>query len=206
MKIKIFIAFLLLNFSLSELHADPSSSLIILGDSISAGYGMSKEKQWSELLKDDLRDHGLKLNIINASASGETTGGGLARVLDLLKINKPNYILIELGGNDALRGYPPKEVKKNLIGIIKIAQSFNATVILMQIRIPPNYGTRYKKEFESIYLDVAESTNSLYMPFMLNPIALKKDLMMADGIHPKAEAQALIAKEVFKNLQELLNL
>ena len=206
MKIKIFIAFLLLNFSLSELHANSSSSLIILGDSISAGYGMSKEKQWSELLKDDLRDHGLKLNIINASASGETTGGGLARVLDLLKINKPNYILIELGGNDALRGYPPKEVKKNLIGIIKIAQSFNATVILMQIRIPPNYGTRYKKEFESIYLDVAESTNSLYMPFMLNPIALKKDLMMADGIHPKAEAQALIAKEVFKNLQELLNL
>ena len=163
MKIKILIIYFLLNLSLN-IHSEKVKSLLILGDSISAGYGMSKEKQWSEVLKEKLKEEKIDLRIINASISGETTGGGLIRTDKLLKINKPSYLLIELGGNDALRGYPPKKVKNNLLEIINLAKVYKAKSIIMQIRIPPNYGNRYRKEFESIYTEIAEETKSLYMP------------------------------------------
>ena len=202
MKIKILIIYFLLNLSLN-VHSEKVKSLLILGDSISAGYGMSKEKQWSEVLKEKLKEEKIDLRIINASISGETTGGGLIRTDKLLKINKPSYLLIELGGNDALRGYPPKKVKNNLLEIIYLYKVYKAKSIIMQIRIPPNYGNRYRNEFESIYTEIAEETKSLYMPFMLNNIALEKKLMMADGIHPTEEAQPLIAEEIFKYLEDL---
>ncbi len=202
MKIKILIIYFLLNLSLN-IYSEKVKSLLILGDSISAGYGMSKEKQWSEVLKEKLKEKKIDLRIINASVSGETTGGGLVRTDKILKNNKPSYLLIELGGNDALRGYPPRKVKNNLLEIIKLAKTYGSKSIIMQIRIPPNYGNRYRNEFESIYTEIAEETESLYMPFMLNNIALEKNLMMADGIHPTKEAQPLIAEEVFKYLEDL---
>tara|TARA_B100001250_G_C19714994_1_gene751017 strand:+ start:557 stop:1174 length:618 start_codon:yes stop_codon:yes gene_type:complete len=202
MKIKILIIYFLLNLSLN-IYSEKVKSLLILGDSISAGYGMSKEKQWSEVLKKKLKEKKIDLRIINASVSGETTGGGLVRTDKILKNNKPNYLLIELGGNDALRGYPPRKVKNNLLEIIKLANIYGSKSIVMQIRIPPNYGNRYRNEFESIYTEIAEETESLYMPFMLNNIALEKNLMMADGIHPTKEAQPLIAEEIFKYLEDL---
>ena len=202
MKIKILIIYFLLNLSLN-IYSEKVKSLLILGDSISAGYGMSKEKQWSEVLKEKLKEKKIDLRIINASVSGETTGGGLVRTDKILKNNKPSYLLIELGGNDALRGYPPRKVKNNLLEIIKLAKTYGSKSIIMQIRIPPNYGNRYRNEFESIYTEIAEETESLYMPFMLNNIALEKNLMMADGIHPTKEAQPLIAEEIFKYLEDL---
>ena len=202
MKIKILIIYFLLNLSLN-IYSEKVKSLLILGDSISAGYGMSKEKQWSEVLKKKLKEKKIDLRIINASVSGETTGGGLVRTDKILKNNKPSYLLIELGGNDALRGYPPRKVKNNLLEIIKLANIYGSKSIVMQIRIPPNYGNRYRNEFESIYTEIAEETESLYMPFMLNNIALEKNLMMADGIHPTKEAQPLIAEEIFKYLEDL---
>jgi len=202
MKIKILIIYFLLNLSLN-IYSEKVKSLLILGDSISAGYGMSKEKQWSEVLKEKLKEKKIDLRIINASVSGETTGGGLVRTDKILKNNKPSYLLIELGGNDALRGYPPRKVKNNLLEIIKLANIYGSKSIIMQIRIPPNYGNRYRNEFESIYTEIAEETESLYMPFMLNNIALEKNLMMADGIHPTKEAQPLIAEEIFKYLEDL---
>ena len=202
MKIKILIIYFLLNLSLN-IYSEKVKSLLILGDSISAGYGMSKEKQWSEVLKEKLKEKKIDLRIINASVSGETTGGGLVRTDKILKNNKPSYLLIELGGNDALRGYPPRKVKNNLLEIIKLANIYGSKSIVMQIRIPPNYGNRYRNEFESIYTEIAEETESLYMPFMLNNIALEKNLMMADGIHPTKEAQPLIAEEIFKYLEDL---
>ena len=202
MKIKILIIYFLLNLSLN-IYSEKVKSLLILGDSISAGYGMSKEKQWSEVLKEKLKEKKIDLRIINASVSGETTGGGLVRTDKILKNNKPSYLLIELGGNDALRGYPPRKVKNNLLEIIKLAKTYGSKSIIMQIRIPPNYGNRYRNEFESIYTEIAEETKSLYMPFMLNNIALEKNLMMADGIHPTKEAQPLIAQEIFKYLEDL---
>ena len=202
MKLKILIIYFLLNLSLN-LYSEKAKSLLILGDSISAGYGMSKEKQWSEVLKEKLNQEKISLKIINASVSGETTGGGLVRSDKLLQNNMPSYLLIELGGNDALRGYPPQIVKSNLLEIINLGKTYGAKSIIMQIRIPPNYGNRYRNEFESIYTEIAEETGSLYMPFMLNNIALEKNLMMADGIHPTEEAQPLIAEEIFNFLKDL---
>ena len=202
MKLKILIIYFLLNLSLN-LYSEKAKSLLILGDSISAGYGMSKEKQWSEALKEKLNQEKISLKIINASVSGETTGGGLVRSDKLLQNNMPSYLLIELGGNDALRGYPPQTVKSNLLEIINLAKTYGSKSIIMQIRIPPNYGNRYRNEFESIYREIAEETGSLYMPFMLNNIALEKNLMMADGIHPTEEAQPLIAEEIFNYLKDL---
>ena len=202
MKLKILIIYFLLNLSLN-LYSEKAKSLLILGDSISAGYGMSKEKQWSEVLKEKLNQEKISLKIINASVSGETTGGGLVRSDKLLQNNMPSYLLIELGGNDALRGYPPQTVKSNLLEIINLAKTYGSKSIIMQIRIPPNYGNRYRNEFESIYREIAEETGSLYMPFMLNNIALEKNLMMADGIHPTEEAQPLIAEEIFNYLKDL---
>ena len=202
MKLKILIIYFLLNLSLN-LYSEKAKSLLILGDSISAGYGMSKEKQWSEVLKGKLNQEKISLKIINASVSGETTGGGLVRSDKLLQNNMPSYLLIELGGNDALRGYPPQTVKNNLLEIINLGKTYGSKSIIMQIRIPPNYGNRYRNEFESIYTEIAEETGSLYMPFMLNNIALEKNLMMADGIHPTEEAQPLIAEEIFNYLKDL---
>ena len=203
MKLK-FIKSLIFVFSINCVYAlDEQRTLLIFGDSISAGYGMSKEKQWSEVLKEKLNQEKISLKIINASVSGETTGGGLVRSDKLLQNNMPSYLLIELGGNDALRGYPPQTVKSNLLEIINLGKTYGSKSIIMQIRIPPNYGNRYRNEFESIYTEIVEETGSLYMPFMLNNIALEKNLMMADGIHPTEEAQPLIAEEIFNFLKDL---
>ena len=191
-------------FSLST-HADiKTKSLLIFGDSISAGYGMSKEKQWSVLLQEKIKNENLKIKVINLSVSGETTSGGLSRLNQALNSTKPDYLLLELGGNDALRGYPPTKIAANLVEMIKIAESASVKVLLMQIRIPPNYGSRYQTAFESIYLTIASETSATLLPFMLEEVALNKDLMLPDGIHPKASAQPLIADYIYTQLKPLL--
>ena len=196
--------FLSLMFSLSTYSDVKNESLLIYGDSISAGYGMSKEKQWSVILQDIINKDNLKINVINSSVSGETTSGGLARISQTIKSIKPDYLLLELGGNDALRGYPPRLIATNLAEIIKIADSANTKVLLMQIRIPPNYGSRYQKAFESIYSNIASETSATLIPFMLEEVALNEELMLPDGIHPKASAQPLIADYVYRQLKPLL--
>ena len=197
--------FISLMFSLSTYSDVKNESLLIYGDSISAGYGMSKEKQWSVILQDIINRDNLKINVINSSVSGETTSGGLARISQIIKSIKPDYLLLELGGNDALRGYPPRQIAANLAEIIKIAESANTKVLLMQIRIPPNYGSRYQKAFESIYSNIASETSATLIPFMLEEVALNEELMLPDGIHPKASAQPLIADYVYRQLKPLLN-
>ena len=196
--------FISLMFSLSTYSDVKNESLLIYGDSISAGYGMSKEKQWSVILQDIISKDNLKINVINSSVSGETTSGGLARISQIIKSIKPDYLLLELGGNDALRGYPPRLIATNLAEIIKIADSANTKVLLMQIRIPPNYGSRYQKAFESIYSNIASETSATLIPFMLEEVALNEELMLPDGIHPKASAQPLIADYVYRQLKPLL--
>ena len=196
--------FISLMFSLSTYSDVKNESLLIYGDSISAGYGMSKEKQWSVILQDIINRDNLKINVINSSVSGETTSGGLARISQTIKSIKPDYLLLELGGNDALRGYPPRQIATNLAEIIKIADSANIKVLLMQIRIPPNYGSRYQKAFESIYSNIASKTSATLIPFMLEEVALNEELMLPDGIHPKASAQPLIADYVYRQLKPLL--
>jgi len=195
---------ILLIFSISNQADIKTESLLIYGDSISAGYGMSKEKQWSVLLQEKINHENLEIKIFNSSVSGETTSGGLARINQTIESIKPDYLLLELGGNDALRGYPPKQIASNLEEIIKIADSANVKVLLMQIRIPPNYGSRYQKAFESIYASIASETNAILIPFMLDEVALNKDLMLPDGIHPKASAQPLIADYIYLQLKPFL--
>ena len=176
-------------------------TLLIYGDSISAGYGMEPDKQWAEKLKLIFYEKNLDIEVVNRSVSGETTGGGLSRIKPILEKLQPKYLLLELGGNDALRGYPPSRILNNLKKIIEIAKENEVKVFLMQIKILPNYGKRYQEQFESIFPKVAKENDTILLPFMLNDIALDKALMLPDGIHPNADAQPLIAKYVFKSLE-----
>ena len=185
----------------STTSSEENNSILIYGDSISAGYGMEKESQWSESLKTLLSDKGFKISVYNRSVSGETTGGGLTRISRILDELKPTFLLLELGGNDALRGYPPKKIYENLDKIIQASKERGINVFLMQIRILPNYGKRYQTQFETINPSLSQAKDVILLPFMLNDIALKKDLMLSDGIHPNKDAQPLIAEIVFNSLK-----
>ena len=162
---------------------------------------MEKESQWSESLKTLLSDKGFKISVYNRSVSGETTGGGLTRISRILDELKPTFLLLELGGNDALRGYPPKKIYENLNKMIEASKERGIDVFLMQIRILPNYGKRYQTQFESIYPTLSQEKDVILLPFMLNDIALKEELMLSDGIHPNKDAQPLIAEIVFNSLK-----
>ena len=185
----------------STTSSEENNSILIYGDSISAGYGMEKESQWSESLKTLLSDKGFEISVHNRSISGETTGGGLSRISRTLDELKPTFLLLELGGNDALRGYPPKNIYENLNKMIEASEKRGVEVFLMQIRILPNYGKRYQTQFESIYPTLAQEKDVILFPFMLNDIALKKEFMLPDGIHPNKDAQPVIAEIVFNSLE-----
>ena len=185
----------------SNTSSEEDKSILIYGDSISAGYGMEKESQWSESLKTLLSDRGFEISVHNRSISGETTGGGLTRISRILDELKPTFLLLELGGNDALRGYPPKKIYENLNKMIEASEERGIEVFLMQIRILPNYGKRYQTQFESIYPTLSQEKEVILLPFMLNDIALKEELMQSDGIHPNKDAQPLIAEIVFNSLK-----
>ena len=202
---RLFYIFFLLIISSISLADKDHSNLLIYGDSISAGYGMDANKQWSEELQKIIIEEKIGLRIINKSLSGETTGGGLSRLEKIIDNSKPSYIFIELGGNDALRGYPPAKIKNNIQEMINLSIRKGVKVLLMQMRILPNYGKRYQTSFESIYKEVSEENNIPLIPFMLNDIALNKELMLDDGIHPNATAQPLIAEFLYTNLLPLMS-
>ena len=195
----ILILFLTFSYSITA----ESKKLLILGDSISAGYGLKESENWVQLLEVSLKTSGKELQIINSSISGDTTIGGLSRIENDLKQYRPNYVLVELGGNDALRGYPIDKIKHNLIKIIDASLEAGAYPIIMQIRIPPNYGKNYVAAFESIYSEIAQAKSIPKISFLLEKVALDKDLMQLDGIHPNQKAQKIIAEQVKK---ELLNI
>ena len=196
------ILILFLTFSYSIIAE--SKKLLILGDSISAGYGLKESENWVQLLENSLRKSGQELQIINSSISGDTTIGGLSRIESDLEEHKPNYVLIELGGNDALRGYPINKIKSNLLKIIDASLLAKANPIIMQIRIPPNYGKNYVAAFESIYSEIAEEKNIPILTFLLENVALNKSLMQLDGIHPNQKAQQIIASQVEQELLSIL--
>lgn len=181
-----------------------TSSILLLGDSVSAGYGMQEKQGWVHLLNAQLTTKKSPYKIINASVSGETTSGGLSRLAGILRENKVDHLIIELGGNDGLRGYAPKSIKKNLLQMINIAKNQNIPVSLMKIKITPNYGARYLKMFEAVFEEVAQETKSNLMPFFMEQVALDPELMQNDGIHPNVKAQPIIAKYVEQQLTELM--
>jgi len=196
----ILILFLIISYSITA----ETKKLLILGDSISAGYGLKKSENWVQLLEASLSMSGNKLEIINSSISGDTTIGGLSRIESDLEKHKPNYVLIELGGNDALRGYPIEKIKSNLLKIIDASFAAEANPMIMQIRIPPNYGKNYVAAFESIYSEIAKEKNIPKLTFLLEKVALDKSLMQLDGIHPNAKAQPLIADQVEIEIKKLI--
>ena len=196
----ILILFLTFSYSITA----ESKKLLILGDSISAGYGLKESENWVQLLETSLKSSGIEFKIINSSISGDTTIGGLSRIESDLRKYNPNYVLVELGGNDALRGYPINKIKSNLLKIIDVSLAAEATPIIMQIRIPPNYGKNYVRAFESIYSEIAAEKNIPKMSFILEKVALDKSLMQMDGIHPNSKAQPFIAKQVEIEIKEII--
>ncbi|QOL24762.1 arylesterase [Thalassotalea sp. LPB0316] len=190
-------AFLLLNFlilcTLSS-HTQATTSILLLGDSLSASYGMQQNEGWVHLLNQTFQAENTGYKIVNASISGETTGGGLSRLPGILSKQSFDHLIIELGGNDGLRGFPPVTIKHNLLQIIRLAQAQDIDVYIMEIQIPPNYGPRYSKMFTDVFATVAEEAQITLLPFFLTDIAIKPELMQNDGIHPNKKAQPLIAR------------
>jgi acyl-CoA thioesterase-1 len=202
--LKKIIFYSLIIFSFTNIITAEEETLLILGDSISAGYGINQKDNWVSVLQNKFDNDGTSIKLINSSVSGDTTSGGLQRLKRDLQKFDPDYVLIELGGNDALRGYPIKRIKDNLQTMIALIKNNNSKALLMQIKIPPNYGRKYTLAFERIYLELAASEEVYFLPFMLENIGLNPDLMQPDGIHPNAKAQPLIAKDMKKNLDSLL--
>ncbi len=181
------------------------TTILVLGDSLSAAFGINEEDGWVALLKNQLNKEKRPSQLINASISGETTSGGLARLPKLLSRYQPDIVIVELGANDGLRGYPVNRMQKNLQKIISLSQAQNAQVLLLGMQIPPNYGSRYTEAFRQTYVSVAKNKQISLIPFFLEGVALNMDLMQKDGIHPTAEAQPILLANVKPFLDAYLN-
>lgn len=182
-------------------QADERPTLLVMGDSLSAAYGIEQELGWVHLLEQRLDG---KVRVINASISGETTSGGASRLPDLLRQHEPELVLLELGGNDGLRGLPPRQMRANLASMIEESLDAGAQVLLLGIDIPPNYGQAYRDAFRSTYTQLAEEYEVPLVPFILEDIALETTLMQGDGIHPTAAAQPIILENIWPELESLL--
>lgn len=182
--------------------ATNKQTLLVLGDSISAAYGMQPDEGWVVLLREKLKTK--NIDTINASISGETSAGGLARLPSLIEQYKPSWVVVELGGNDGLRGYPISRMKQNLATIIEKSQASEAKVLLIGMQIPPNYGKRYTQMFSNAYPSLAENFNVELVPTFLESVAVKPDAMQADGIHPNASAQAELLKVAWPAISKMI--
>ena len=183
---------------------DDGQAIVVLGDSISAGYGIQRDEGWVHLLDEVLAQREEAWFMVNASISGETTGGGRARLNAILDEHAPGIVIIELGGNDGLRGYPIKRIRENLTAMIADVRAAGAIPMLFAMRIPPNYGIRYARAFDSVFAEVAEATETLLVPFFLEEVALEDGMMQDDGIHPTAAAQPQMTDVVWEYLAPLL--
>lgn len=192
-------------FGLPTYAQQDGPTLLVFGDSLSAGYRMPIEDGWVNLLDGRLKMLGSNYKVVNASVSGETTDGGLSRLPATLALHKPSVVILELGGNDGLRGLPVANIKQNLIEMVQKSQAAGATVILAGIQIPPNYGPRYTEPFTQQFEEIAESMDLPFIPFLIDGIAQQAELMQDDGIHPKAEAQAMVLENVWPVLESVLN-
>lgn len=180
-------------------------TILVLGDSMSAGYGIKVEEGWVALLQQRLRQQGYGYRVVNASVSGETTTGGLTRLPRALEIHKPAIVILELGGNDGLRGLAPATVRANLERMIDVSHRARARVVLVGMKIPPNYGPRYTQAFERIFSDLARQYRLPLVPFLLDKVALTPGMMQDDGLHPTAEGQPVMLDNVWPTLRSVLS-
>jgi acyl-CoA thioesterase I len=179
-------------------------TVAVLGDSLSAGYGITVQQGWVNLLAQRIASEGYGYKVVNASVSGETTQGGLARLPRVLQLHKPDIVIIELGGNDGLRGLPLATSRENLRRSIELARNAKARVVLVGMLIPPNYGPRYEQEFRDMYTTLAARYSIALVPFLLDKVALNPDLMQEDGIHANAKGQPRMLENVWPKLKPLL--
>ena len=181
---------------------DSKPTVLVWGDSLSAAYGIPVEKGWVSLLQAKYED---QFEVVNGSISGETTQGGLSRLPDALELHKPRLLVLELGANDGLRGFKPQLMQDNLQAMIDLAKEKEISVALIGIRIPLNYGFVYTQKFEQVFVDIAESNELPFLPFLLEGVALDFDLMQADGLHPTADAQPKVFEHVLTVLEPVMS-
>ena len=204
---RLLILLVLFTASVPANGAAPAETPVILvfGDSISAGYGLSRVEQgWVTLLQTRLKDEDYGYNVLNASVSGETTAGGLARLPRALDLHKPKIVILELGGNDGLRALPIAQMRANLLRMVDLASAAGAKILLLGIRMPPNYGPEYTEQFRSCYSDLARDKKLPLVPFLLNDVAQSPNLMQADGMHPNELGQPKLLANVWPSLKPLL--
>jgi acyl-CoA thioesterase-1 len=179
-------------------------TIVVFGDSLSAAFGINQDQGWVQLLQERLSTRYYQANVINASISGETTQGGLSRIAHVLDTHDPDIVLLELGGNDGLRGLPLALMKDNLDRIIQTIKSHNSKILLLGIHLPPNYGRFYTEQFDQTYQELANKHDVPLLPFLLDGIATNRELMQDDGIHPKANAQKQILENVWPYLKPMI--
>jgi acyl-CoA thioesterase-1 len=184
--------------------SDPARTLLVVGDSLSAGFGLEPDEGWVTLLQDRLAARGYGYRVVNASITGDTTTGGRGRLPRALKVHQPAVVVIELGGNDGLRGTPIAVIRDNLTEMITLGRAAGARVVLASMRLPPNYGGRYTAEFEAVYSDLARKHGVALIPFILDGVALDRRLMQADGVHPNAAGQSKILDNAWPVLEKEL--
>ena len=193
-----------LQISAETSNTDPHYTILVFGDSISAAYGMAREEGWVSLLDQQLLQKNHNYKVINASVSGETTGGGLIRLPKMLEIHQPDIIILELGGNDGLRGYPIYQIQENLQGMIDLSKQVEASVLLVGMVLPPNYGNRYTIAFETLFQNLATKNDVEFLPFLLEGVTTPETLIQRDGIHPKPEAQPMLLNDIWQHLEKML--
>ena len=185
------------------LSAQPPA-ILVFGDSLSAGYGLPQGKGWVDLLQQRLQRDNYAYRVVNASISGETTLGGRNRLADTLAQHHPRIVILELGANDGLRGQAPEAMRENLSAMVRAVQATKAKVLLVGMRIPPNYGPDYTEKFHASFVNVANRTRTPLVPFLLEGFADRRDLFQADGIHPDVEAQSVMLDNVWGKLRSML--
>lgn len=198
----------MLGFNTNPVQAQSQGVMLVMGDSLSAAYGMSTEQGWVALLQQKLdqqtKDKPFNIQVVNASLSGETTSGGLQRLPGLVQRHQPNYVVLELGANDALRGQDLRTTELNLARMIEISQQVGAKVLLLGIRLPTNYGPAYDARLAQTYVNLAETYQLDLDPFFLEEVALDPGLMQDDALHPNVEAQPIILQRLWPKLNNLM--
>ncbi|MBC7791871.1 MAG: arylesterase [Anaerolineae bacterium] len=195
---------LILAFVGTATAEQPQRTIIVLGDSLSAGYGVKVQEGWVSLLAKRLASEGYGYRVVNASVSGETTQGGLARLPRALQAHKPAIVIVELGGNDGLRGLPLAASRENLRKTVELSLAAKAQVVLVGMVIPPNYGQRYGQEFRDMFATLAKKQSLAFVPFFLDKVALNPKLMQTDGIHPNSAGQPQMLENLWPKLKPLL--
>ena len=191
-------------FLLFSCAAQAAGNILVVGDSLSAGYGLGPNQSWPSLLEKRLREQRLDYSVVNASISGDTTSGGRSRIGAALDQARPAVVIVALGGNDGLRGLPVNLMRDNLNAMLGDARARKARIVLAGMKLPPNYGIDYTQAFEQSYVDLARRHKAALVPFLLEGVAERRELFLPDNIHPVAEAQPIILENVWKVLRPLL--